>query len=375
MDEPANRHQFLIINTAWSSVFTFFDAIFIMIFIKRLWREIKAEWIDFFKITQYLTVIIVLSIEIIRLFNFLMPEQLFIILYHLYTLNRTNVFNFELSNQFWWATMIMHLKYYKTISPENKDAYHAIKKTINRNEKIIMAVYILILIISNFINIYIIAIQIIWNWSHKVHNTSKNINTIQRYDIKIWKSIYFMMDYALHWYKYGMMIILWTSQIVLFYMLRHELKRELHYYYRKTKRGLRLIVFLTITYFMAHFTYIFDFYYMNIKRDIILYLDNFPCKYTVSETIFSMFISFTINTPLYMLCYYSIKNINFSIYLCDILWWLDLYQYYPEASIFTINHKEDSASEDNVSYTINDDRSAMTYRSLQSEIDTISKDN
>ena len=163
-------------------------------------------------------------LEAARLFGIIFYNKKYIVFTYLFDLKMVNIINFALSNQLWWATMIMHLKYYKHINDNDNNEYHKIKKRIRIIEIIIAVFFALIFLISNGGIVYSTVIQYHYNWVHKVFDQTQDKYIIERYTSSICNSMYIIGDDAKFWYKYSMILILIVTEILLYFVLSSELK-------------------------------------------------------------------------------------------------------------------------------------------------------
>lgn len=91
----------------------------------------------------------------------------------------------------------------------------------------------------------------------------------------------------------------------------------------KTRKSLYMVVIISLTYFSIKQIYeighdiVYDF-----DPDIIVFLDNFPIKFTNMEVMINYFVDILVEFPMFWYAYLNIKNINFKKYLYD---WLSGY--------------------------------------------------
>ena len=166
-------------------------------------------------------------------------------------------------------------------------------------------------------------------------DTDRNKNVIIYYtDSDICQSLITMDNIVKLWYVRYIYVFLIISKILLFLILRHDLKRELDFYFQKTKNPLKFLVLCWVIHFgfiiYDSFGDIFD----RITRELVIYLDNFPTQYSILQILMFMLFDFWSELPLYLMAYYNIKNIDFKLYLYDIMASLNLIQFYDNASIF-----------------------------------------
>ena len=136
------------------------------------------------------------------------------------------------------------------------------------------------------------------------------------------------------WYIRYIYMFLVVTKILLFLILRYDLRRELNYYFEKTKNSLKFLVLCWVIHFGFIIYASFDSIFYQINREIIIYLDNFPTPFPIWQLLVSMLLEFWSEFPLYLMAYYNIKNIDFNLYLYDIMAGLNIIQFYGNASIF-----------------------------------------
>ena len=150
----------------------------------------------------------------------------------------------------------------------------------------------------------------------------------------ICQSLFTMNDIVRMWYVRCIYMFLAVSKILLCLILKYDLKRELNYYYEKTKNSLTFLVLCWVIHFGFIILASFGNEFYRIRREIIIYLDNFPTQYSIWQLLVFMLLEFWSEFPLYWMAYYNIKNINFKLYLYDIMASLNIIQFYDNASIF-----------------------------------------
>ena len=112
-NEGVSKDEFWMVYLTWNSVFIFIQVIIFIPMILQLWKSKKDQYVDMFKLIQYITAFIALAtaflcklLEII----FLDKAMFFSKLYRLW---ETNLMNFQLISLFWWFTMIVHIISYE----------------------------------------------------------------------------------------------------------------------------------------------------------------------------------------------------------------------------------------------------------------------
>ena len=130
-----------------------------------------------------------------------------------------------------------------------------------------------------------------------------------------------------------MRVLIIFIEVILFFILRKELKRHLDYYYTKTRKSLIILVVCSVMYFGLHLLYLTKFPYINRNKEKILITET-TRKYKGYEPLLWMLFDFVWNIPLYTLFYYNIQNIDFERYLEDIMNGLGIEKHFQDASIF-----------------------------------------
>ena len=150
----------------------------------------------------------------------------------------------------------------------------------------------------------------------------------------ICQSLFTMNDIVKMWYVRYIYIFLVVTKILLCLILKYDLKRELNYYYEKTKNSLNFLVLCWVIHFGFIIYSSFGNTFYRIRRELVIYLDNFPTHYSIWQLLMYMLLEFWSEFPLYLMAYYNIKNIDFNLYLYDIMAGLNIIQFYGNASIF-----------------------------------------
>ena len=110
---------------------------------------------------------VALGLETFRLIFELIFVDLTFFFYYLLFFKIINIMNFEFYNQFWWLTMIVHLKYYKNLEEDDEEEYFKVRKKIRCIENTIVTIFIINLIISNLAWAYMAYIQLMYKWVYK----------------------------------------------------------------------------------------------------------------------------------------------------------------------------------------------------------------
>jgi len=111
-------------------------------------------------------------------------------------------------------------------------------------------------------------------------------------------------------------------ELVLYYKISKLLKEQLHFYYQKKKKDLLILTIVSILFFIIQIILKLPIKYFNSKADIMIYLNNFKIdkrEFTVLEFVFVMVIDIAAYAPLFFHVYFNIRNINFKVYLREVL--------------------------------------------------------
>jgi len=113
LDKKDSHDVIEILLTIVRVVIVIISAGIIAIVIRRLYRELKKELIDMFRIVQYANLIMhFLFVQLAFILAIALPNTSLYSIKYLYLFD-VNTYCFEMINQITWLTLIMHLKYYK----------------------------------------------------------------------------------------------------------------------------------------------------------------------------------------------------------------------------------------------------------------------
>ena len=177
--------------------------------------------------------------------------------------------------------------------------------------------------------VYIILSQIIHQWEN-LERGDPNFQTKDGFwcELQVRSHKHFIVPFI-----YTMRALMVVIEFVLFFILRHELKKHLDFYYKKTKKSLIILLFCSVLYFFLHFLYLTGFKYVNVSKEKILKTHT-TGEYKGYEAVLWLVCDLIWNAPLYTLFYYNIKNIDFEKYLEDIMQCLNIGDHFQNASIF-----------------------------------------
>ena len=108
----------------------------------------------------------------------------------------------------------------------------------------------------------------------------------------------------------------------------------MNFYYENIKFKLIGLTIITDTMIIIQFTREIDWGYDVNDRILAYFYGNYHQNITVGAFILTLFIFYTSTIPFLIFAYFNIKNINFKVYLKDILKGYGLKAKYPYASIF-----------------------------------------
>lgn len=132
-------------------------------------------------------------------------------------------------------------------------------------------------------------------------------------------------------------VLILIFELMLYYKICNLLKKELNYYYERKKRDLLILTIVSIMFFVIRLILLYPTKFFNGKPDSMIYLDNYHMegyKYSVIEFVFVMFIDILSYLPLFFHVYFNIGNINFKVYLQEVLKGYSLEHQYKISSGF-----------------------------------------
>lgn len=159
-------------------------------------------------------------------------------------------------------------------------------------------------------------------------------------------------------------------ELLLFFIITKMLKKELNFYYQKKKRVLLVLTIASVIFFVVRLLMTIGTQFFNLRPDVILYVGNFSQKvnFNTSKFVGIMLFDILSYAPIIFYAYFNMSNINFKIYLLEIMKGYLVHSYYPEASIFLISRVNSSRSS---LLTASNNPSTSTYESLIEEIEDL----
>jgi hypothetical protein len=162
-------------------------------------------------------------------------------------------------------------------------------------------------------------------------------------------------------------------ELLLFFIITKMLKKELNFYYEKKKWDLLILTFASLLFFVVRLLMTIDNDYFNLRPDVILYVGNFDEKvnFKTSKFVGIMLFDILSYAPIIFHAYFNMRNINFKIYLLEIMKGYLVNEHYDRASIYLITNKTSFARKKEILEVI-ENPSISSYQSLiDEEVDNL----
>lgn len=142
-------------------------------------------------------------------------------------------------------------------------------------------------------------------------------------------------DHVARALEFGVEAFVIVVELSLYYVIWQTLKTQLNHYYLKTRKNLIILTITSITFFIFQLVRHIPWRFFNVQPDRIYYEGNFPNPtYTTGEFVIWMLIDLATYAPLFFHAYFNVKNINFKIYIKDIMGGYGVNINYSNCSIF-----------------------------------------
>ena len=268
---------------------------------------------------------------------FIPKEAIFFI--HINNINKLNKWHFQISAQLWRVIMMMHMVQYNYLYSESLKTIALAR--VRFKEKVIWAIFLFYVIFTNLLVIVIAIIQLTSDWS-MLDSDGKISYITESSACKAYKILDQIMD------VHSIVSISWiiVVELLIFAILIRLLFKNLHFYYSKLLKSLILQVILCELYFGFLFIKIWNLRYFMKNYRFLLTLKHFKLEYSTGELVVWMIINILTKIPFYILVYLNIKDINFEMYLRDVMKGAGIIQYYPSNTVFIIDRSSSSEPKD-----------------------------
>lgn len=294
------------------------------IVIYRLRVAFKSQYIDTFKISQWVWAIIMTSTWVLTRLILIFARSNFMFWVRLNILVQSFIFFFHLTNQFLWIAMNIHLSNYWHVT---KETYPQARIRVRRKEIILKVVYIVYVTFMLSSQITLALVQLFNEWIYP-----KDGRFVERHDVGIWE-FYHVYERVILYFENFMQWFYIVSNIIIFILLTRLMRKHLNYYYNKKLWSLVLIIVSSSVYWVCRFFNFNTIEYFNSNIYVIHYLDN-PDDYSTGQVIWIMFANILITIPIIFYITFNIRNINFSKYLWVLMRGDQIVEFFEEASIY-----------------------------------------
>ena len=230
-----------------------------------------------------------------------------------------------------WVIIIIHIIKYNNLNGE--DLTVQTKKSIRKVEKIILFLFVAYLILTYIAIVSVPVIELIFQWA----GVDQSGKIIFNQETQIWR-IQNVLYYSMKTWLLVLNILIALFQLVIFCFLLRFLKNNLHYYYSTLWKSLFILMFLCEVYFASNILLFLDFpYLISAKRFLINDLE-FKLIWTKSKLILWWIVAIATYIPYYFLVFITVRDVNFEIYLKDIMKGARIIEYYPSTTIFVVHN-------------------------------------
>ena len=295
-----------------------------MLMVYRLIHEVKREYIDYFKIIQYVNIIMHSFFTTLALIIFLcFPKADLYSVKYLYLFD-VNTFWFTMINQLCWLTLIMHLREYRHVMKGGD--YREAKANILRFEKRAIFALISVYILITWVLFTILILDLGIGCPSFVQDgeSSNPLSDACKASLVFQDMLY---------YSKGILYFVFiVTQLTLFFLLRKYLKRNLYYYYTKTRTSLIIITWVSILSLLTTAVMVLNDFSTYI--DIVSMDSTSKISFSNKSRILHIALIVAIKATFYTFVLYNVKNINFRQYLLDVMIGWEIQRYYGSASLF-----------------------------------------
>lgn len=305
----------------------------------RLWKWIRQEYIDIFKLMQLVICIFYFSLVLTQACTYLANFSIEDITLVLYYISESCPFLYFTTDQLSWYVTIVQIS--ELSKMKNRDIeYSEVKKMINKRERNV----ILLMVLLYAIVAIVVGITCVVSIAGKEQT-----------------SVFYLVGSKQLWYSrasfdaiyYSGLVI---SAILLYLKLTNIMKLNLSYHYQRNYKKLFILWLNSIVLFAG--------YVMASAFTIAALSFNIGQDDTTFWIFFLPFV-FILNFTLYFVMFYNVYNINYQAYLQNVYFGFRILRRYPKASKFIIKSRWYRGEQDQ--YAISEQYMTMNYSSRRTE--------
>lgn len=309
MDEGSRLHSIAsnILLVTWS-ILMIMDAVTVWVISVRLYKELRSQLIDLFKVTQYIWLILFSLSEILYLADSIVlhfAEHDFYAIELLYLFEPLHLY-FIVDLQCWVNLIVHFSKLFKT---QQGIKIRVIQKEIKRYEVASFVFFIVILTLKGTIWIITWCFYFIDNdkYSHR-YRVMRNVS--------LWLAIILISSCAI-------------ASVLIYLKLRVVLKNKLYYYYVRINKNLVLLLATNMVFFISLISARVLFIVLGTRMNF-----NYLKNWTFGAFLLYLLIVLTFYLPYFYMIYFNTNNIKFKEYLSNIYFGMSEMDKYRKSSLF-----------------------------------------